>query len=282
MNTAILIAGLVLAAALAAALRTTAPNAARSRPEPRTLQPDRRARQPGEAMLRAGEQEREWLAVLAHELRSPIGAIGGYAELLREGTLGRLDSRAADAVTRMASAAAQISALLHGIERITRIHDDTGEPAETIDLRTFATEAVETLRCYADARNVDLRIDSFNATAMLPPTTARCTITLALDAALKVSSGRTITVTAPAGNTAAIIIRNTALHSGTDDPATPNTGTPMSAAGLRIALARSFLEPLGGSAELMPNPAGADLLVRFPATGTDTAVRRLASTEYDP
>jgi signal transduction histidine kinase len=237
--------------------------------------------------IRAGEQEREWLAVLAHELRSPIGAISGYAELLREGTLGPLDNRAADAVTRIASAAAQIAALLHGIERIARIHDDTGEPTETIDLRTLATEAAGTLRCDADARKIDLRIDTFNATAMLPPTTARCIITLALDAALKVSSGRTITVTATVAarpdDTAAIIIRNTALRSDTadtDDTATPNTGTPVSAAGLRIALARSFLEPLGGSVEVMPNPAGADLYVRFPAT--NTAASRLAGTEYDP
>jgi signal transduction histidine kinase len=85
-----------------------------------------------QALVGAGEHEREWLAVLAHELRSPVGAVLGYAELINDGALGAMDPRIADAVVRMGRAADQILSLVQGLEDLAQLNDT--EPAAPEDV----------------------------------------------------------------------------------------------------------------------------------------------------
>jgi signal transduction histidine kinase len=57
----------------------------------------------------------QFLALLAHELRTPVAAIIGYHDLLNEGILGPIEPRVEDAIQRMRGSADQLLALVAGL-----------------------------------------------------------------------------------------------------------------------------------------------------------------------
>lgn len=94
-------------------------------------------------------QKAEFTAVVAHDFRSPLTSIRGYAELLREDAIP--PTKAIDAIER-------------GSERLLRLVDDlTGSPGELerepLDLADLARAAVEIARPAAGAGDVRLELD---------------------------------------------------------------------------------------------------------------------------
>lgn len=230
----------------------------------------------------AGDSEphREWLAVLAHELRSPVGAILGYSELLDDGTIGRMDSRSSETVGRIANAAEQILRLVEGIEDSARDDDDAALPREVPTARLLAY-AADVMRLEAEMRNATITVEGSDAVLRSCGDAADRGLLLALGAAIKASAGRNIRVSARTeGNGRTIIaVSGTGLGVEADDP--ERAPAPMTGAGLRITLARRILTPIGGSLSLHAAPDGTDLLLTFPATGPAVPVI-LAAAEQDP
>jgi signal transduction histidine kinase len=56
-----------------------------------------------EEMVTANKVKDEFLSVMSHELRTPINVVIGYVRLLKEETLGKINSQQADAVTKIAA-----------------------------------------------------------------------------------------------------------------------------------------------------------------------------------
>jgi signal transduction histidine kinase len=101
-----------------------------------------------ESLRELDRQKAEFTAVVAHDLRSPLTSIRGYAELLREGGP---SERALAAIERNS-------------DRLLRLVDDltggAGELAlEKVDLAELARAAVEQARPAAHAGRVELELD---------------------------------------------------------------------------------------------------------------------------
>jgi signal transduction histidine kinase len=205
---------------------------------------------------------RQWLAVLAHELRSPLSAVIGYAELLGDGSLGRLDPRAIDAVHRTRLAADQLLRLIEGVEQVFA---DTpqGEPTETVSARELLNSVADTLRTDAEARGTTVLVSDGDVRLVTRRDDARRCLLLAVSAAIKASPNATLRLHAADGTTPRITLAGSNLDPRRDDP-DRSPESPLTGAGLRISIARRSARLMGGSLTLEPSAAGTLLSVDLP------------------
>ena len=98
----------------------------------------------------------EFFATLSHELRTPINAVLGWAQLLTDGVLAEAgQGRAVQAISRNARAQAQ---LLTDILEMSRIVSGKLELAlEDVDVPALALDLIESLRPTFDAKRLDIR-----------------------------------------------------------------------------------------------------------------------------
>jgi signal transduction histidine kinase len=207
----------------------------------------------------------ELLGVLAHELRSPIGAILGFEELLSEGIYGSVDAKALDALARVRASARQLLQLIDGLSELGSDHPDTGvtEPA-LVDLGALISECLAAQQPDAENRGTTLELAGGDALGMLrtDPDRAARALQLVLAAAVKNTHGERIHVHARREQEAlAIEVSGAGLAAERDDP---DSGAKLNGCGLRIAMARRVLRPLHGTLVLLPGEAGGALQLRVP------------------
>ncbi|MEH2278577.1 MAG: response regulator [Nostoc sp.] len=109
-------------------------------------------------LQRANQIKDEFLAVLSHELRSPLNPILGWAQLLQKGKLNAARQREALlTIERNAKLQSQLIEDLLDVSRIMR-----GKLSLTVaplNLISVISAALETVRLAAEAKNINLRID---------------------------------------------------------------------------------------------------------------------------
>jgi signal transduction histidine kinase len=255
-----------IACVLALATRVVAEQAARQKAETRALEAARTVAHLEAMLASAGRHEQEWLGVLAHEMRSPVGAILGYSELIADDAVE--GPRLRDASLRMAAAAEQILALIRGIEHVALIRTDSADGPAELELGALAAEAINQLRYEADARGTSLDLAATDAPVHGDPDALSLALLLALGAVVKVSNGRSIPITTgPDGaGGASLLASATGLRPDVDDPAGSKASDQgLTGAGLRIALARNLLESRGGSCTIRTAGDGGDLVLTLPA-----------------
>jgi PAS domain S-box-containing protein len=116
---------------------------------------ERAARETAEAATRSKD---EFLAVVSHELRSPLNAILGYAALLRYGSLdAREVKQAVDVIERSGKAQAQLIDDLLDTARI--ISGKLRLAVGPVDLVSVIEDSVQTIRPAAEAKGVSLEAD---------------------------------------------------------------------------------------------------------------------------
>ncbi len=97
------------------------------------------------------------LAALAHELRTPLAAIIGYADAMRERAFGPLSEQYVECAETVAQAARH---MLELVERMSGLDSDRREPerdqARPFDALTAVAEAHRMLKAQADALGVSL------------------------------------------------------------------------------------------------------------------------------
>jgi signal transduction histidine kinase len=103
----------------------------------------------------ADARQREFLADLAHELRTPVTAIEGFATALGDGTARSPEDRAESAAFIRAEAA-RLRELVRDLQELTWLDLDPPVRAEGIDLAAAAREAVARFAVDAHVRGVDL------------------------------------------------------------------------------------------------------------------------------
>lgn len=209
------------------------------------------------------------LAVLAHEMRTPIAAILGYQELLAEGIYGKVDERGKEPLDRIAYSARQLLHLIDGVQEIS------SPPDKRLSSNIEPFEPAEVLRgclenAHADAvgRNVTLDTSVPDELPLINGDADRfCrAVDLALAAAIKTSHGATLHVAAVENSDGLeITIDNTGLDIAKDKPVPvgPDEIRKMTGAGLRLAIVREIAQQMHGDLELSSTDAGTTVVLRF-------------------
>ncbi|MBD2199893.1 MULTISPECIES: hybrid sensor histidine kinase/response regulator [Calothrix] len=111
-----------------------------------------------EAAEAANRIKDEFLAIVSHELRSPLNPILGWAKLLKKRTLNEAATlRAVETIERNAELQAQLIDDLLDISRILR--GKLGLNLETVNLATTIESALETVRLAAEAKSIQIQLN---------------------------------------------------------------------------------------------------------------------------
>jgi PAS domain S-box-containing protein len=240
----------------------------------RSLVRERELRAEAEA---AGRAKDEFLAILSHELRTPMNAILGWVTVLRsEATSPELTAKAIDIIHRNVMAQNQLIADLLDVSRI--VSGKLAVEKRPIDPLEAADAAVETVRAAAEARGVTLRANrSMGMAVMGDPHRLHQILTNLLANAVKFTpSGGEVTVSvARSGAQAQITVADTG--EGIDAAFLPHVFERFRQAdashtrryrglGLGLAIARFLTEEHGGTIDAAsPGPGeGATFTVRLP------------------
>jgi len=111
----------------------------------------------GEAVS-SEERMRRFVADASHELRTPVAAVRGYAELYRRGA----DSRPEDLarlLSRIELEAERMGVLVDDLLLLTRLDEGRPLASEAVDLGAVAADAVAAARAVDPARSVALVVD---------------------------------------------------------------------------------------------------------------------------
>jgi two-component system phosphate regulon sensor histidine kinase PhoR len=110
--------------------------------------------------IRLTEMRRDFVANVSHELKTPLAAIRGMAETLRDGALGDVDT-AERFVGRILVQCSRLEALLEDLLTLSRLESPTGvaEP-QPVELATLAHTAAEVVGPRARERDVVLEVDA--------------------------------------------------------------------------------------------------------------------------
>ena len=101
--------------------------------------------------------EREWLALVGHELRNPVSAIALGIETIRRSTVDA-DERARN-IEMMDRQVVQISRLLDDLADVTRLQNGRmSVKRERVDLSLVSLHAIDTVRPLILARRHDLSV----------------------------------------------------------------------------------------------------------------------------
>lgn len=108
-------------------------------------------------ILRGARMRQEFTANVSHELKTPLTAISGYAELIEHGMAGEADTkRFAGEIHKNA---ARLLSLINDIIELS--HLDSGEDAaeyEDVDLYSLAADCVDSLRVTAGSHDVSVKL----------------------------------------------------------------------------------------------------------------------------
>ncbi len=111
----------------------------------------------------------EFIRVLAHELQSPLGAVQGYLELLRDDGGARDPASARDMVERSLIRTEQMKKLIVDLLDITRIESgQMPRTMETVDLLGATRTAFENAATEARYRKIRLRTRNHGTTLQMP------------------------------------------------------------------------------------------------------------------
>jgi signal transduction histidine kinase len=121
-----------------------------------------------ESRLRASEgatnAKDRALATLAHDIRSPLGAIDGYCAILDDGVYGPINEKQRSAVARIRMSGQHLLSLLDNVMDMARLSAGVlGVRDEIVDLRDIAQQAVDILTPASYAKQQSLRLEKGSA-----------------------------------------------------------------------------------------------------------------------
>lgn len=116
----------------------------------------------------ADARQREFLADVAHELRTPVTSIEGFATALEDGTA-RTEEDRREAAAFIREEAARLRGLVRDLQELTWLDLDPPVAREAVDLAVLAREAVARLGADAAARGVDLAAEGDETPVVTDP-----------------------------------------------------------------------------------------------------------------
>jgi PAS domain S-box-containing protein len=128
--------------------------------------------QQAQKLQQANQIKDEFLAVLSHELRSPLNPILGWVRLLQKGKLD--PARQAEALATIERNAKLQAQLIEDLLDISRImQGKLSLTAATVSLTFVISAAVETVRLAAEAKNIQLQLELDSNVASISGDAAR-------------------------------------------------------------------------------------------------------------
>lgn len=213
------------------------------------------------------ELNEDFLALLAHELRTPVAAIIGYHDLMNEGILGEVNPRVAEAIDRIRNSANQLLALVASVGELSvsdpkNLHIDLDEE----DPREIVESALAALAAEALGRATSVIVDHLPGSGAFVTDRERVqrALLLALHAAIKNTAGGELTVHADSDDAAFLFIIRGATLVPTRDAASGDSRTATTAAGMRLTMAAQAISPLGGSIDVEAEDGGTVVRIRVP------------------
>jgi sigma-B regulation protein RsbU (phosphoserine phosphatase) len=98
------------------------------------------------------------LATLAHDIRTPLGAIEGYCTVIEEGLYGPVTDAQVQALSRVRMSGRHLLSLLDNVMDMARLTAGAGGvKSEPVSLREIARESVDMLTPASIAKSIDLR-----------------------------------------------------------------------------------------------------------------------------
>ncbi len=209
-----------------------------------------------ERLESADARQREFLADVAHELRTPVTAIEGFASALQDGTA-RTDEDRADAADFIRAEAARLRDLVRDLQKLTWLDLDPPVRSEPVDLAAAARDAVTRLGLDAHVKGVTLRGPEGALGATADPAHVETILTnLVSNAIAATPSGGTVTLEpATAPGEAGIAVRDTGRGIAPEHlpyifdrlyRVQPGRDRPAGGSGLGLSIVRRLATLLGG------------------------------------
>lgn len=235
------------------------------------------------ALQRSEEHTDQFLAMLGHELRNPLGSMSNAAQVLRLATHNTTAAKACEILNRQLE---HLSHMVDDLLDVSRIRSGAiGLRNEQLDLQDVLERAVESVRPYIDNKRQDLRLPQLNGTVTLRGDLGRLVqlLTNVLSNANKYTpDGGIITITVEAQHgTALISISDTGK--GIPAELLPRVFDLFTQGersfdrregglGVGLTLARRIAELHGGSIEARSRGVGfgSEFLIRLPVQSVGT------------
>jgi PAS domain S-box-containing protein len=248
-----------------------------------------------EEAVRANRIKDEFLAVLSHELRSPLNPILGWARLLQNCKLD--EARRAEALKTIERNAKLQAQLIEDLLDISRImQGKLSLTAAPVSLTFVISGAIETVRLAAEAKHIRLQLDLDNTVAPISGDAARLqqVVWNLLSNAVKFTpNGGQVTVELRQLNQLAQI-RVIDTGKGINPQFLPymfeyfrqedgSTTRKFGGLGLGLAIAQQIVEMHGGTvrAESQGEEQGATFIVQLPAIAIAPLVSEPVQTQID-
>jgi signal transduction histidine kinase len=158
----------------------------------------------------ADARQREFLADVAHELRTPVTSIEGFAQALDDGTA-RTEEDRREAAQFIRAEAGRLRELVRDLQQLTWLDLDPEVRAEALDLGDAARRAVARLALDAHVKGVELTASGAAAPATADPAHVDTILTNLVSNALRATpAGGSVTLTTVAGEgEAGVAVRDT-------------------------------------------------------------------------
>jgi PAS domain S-box-containing protein len=225
----------------------------------------------------AAAAKSDFLAVVTHELKTPLNVITGFTELLRDGDSGPLTDAQARNLDRILAGARQLLGMVDDVLAFARM--DAGEPVrlQRVDVQALLGDATRELHAPASAKGVAVVVELNGACpAETDPARVRQIVGHQLANAVKFTERGTVTARA-SREPAAFVITVADTGIGIDAAHLEMIWEPFWQAehplvrraggtGLGLAVARRLAQLLGGDIEARSAPGeGSTFTVRLPA-----------------
>jgi sigma-B regulation protein RsbU (phosphoserine phosphatase) len=223
------------------------------------------------------------LATLAHDIRSPLGAIQGYCELLEDEVYGPVSDRQREVLGRVRMSGRHLLSLLDNVMDMARLNAGIVRvESQPVGLAEVAREAVHMLIPAADAKLQALQLgEAADVTVTADAARVRQVLVNLIGNAVKFAPpDGAITVTTARHDVGAVSwgevrVADTgpgiapAERAAIFEPYYRSQGTSHApGVGLGLAISRALVEQMGGALELESEPgAGSTFVIRLPLAG---------------
>jgi PAS domain S-box-containing protein len=219
----------------------------------------------------------DFLAVVTHELKTPLNVITGFADLLRDGEDGPLTELQARHLDRIRACAGQLRGMVDDVLAFSRM--DAGEPVrlQRVDVQALLDDAVRDADAPAREKGIALVMERNGACpAETDPARVRQIVAHLLGNAVKFTERGTVTARVEREPTAFVVtVADTGIGIDpahleriwepfwqAEDPLVRRAG----GTGLGLSVARRLAQLLGGDIEARSTPGeGSTFTVRLPA-----------------
>ncbi len=217
----------------------------------------------------------EFLARVAHDLRTPLASISWSTDNLLDGLAGAVSGRQEEYLRSVKASVGHLGRLVTSLLEVSRIEQGRAEfPVHRVDLRPVIDQALLAIRPLAEEKGIELAIEVDQAARPVQGSEeklAEIVINLVDNAIRFGPSGSRVEITlpAPSGGCQALVIRDHGEGFKGVDPETlfaqyrqgaPSIHGGGHGFGLGLFIVRTYVERMGGSIRAAEHPDGGAIL----------------------